>query len=89
MTYQAEEWLMDLDWEAGKETDRIKPVEVRQSYAKWCAKAWKDIPIDVVYNSWRHNPFSFFPDEPTRTTTYEEEEEYDDSGDDEISITGI
>jgi len=50
MRYQAEEWLMDLDWEAGKVTDCIKPVEVRQSYAKWCAKAWKDIPIDVVYN---------------------------------------
>lgn len=34
-------------------------------------------------------PSPFFPDEPTRTTTYEEEKEYDDSGNDEISITGI
>jgi len=75
--------MMDLDWK----NEMIKPIDARKKIAVWALEAWKWIPVDVVWNSWRHNPFSWFPDKPVRPTTFEDEEE--DEGDDELSITSV
>ena len=83
MRYKWEEFMMDLDWK----NERIKPIDARKKIAVWALEAWKGIPVDVVWNSWRHTPFSWFPDEPVRPTTFEDEEE--DEGDDELSITSV
>ena len=90
LRYKLEEWMMTRDdWE------RIPPVTMRKLVAEWGVEAWKRIKENIVYNSWRHNPFSYFPEEPTRETTYEndydysddEDDEGDDAGDDEVIAT--
>jgi len=53
MQYKWEEFMMDLDWK----NERIKPIDARKKIAVWALEAWKGIPVDVVWNSWRHNPF--------------------------------
>jgi hypothetical protein len=96
MRYKVEDWMMDRD------TQRVKPHEVRALVAKWSVECWSDLPVDVVFNSWRHAPFSYFPGEETRLTTYEysdysfsddddddDEEEEDSDRSFEGSITNI
>ena len=53
MRYKWEEFMMDLDWK----NERIKPIDARKKIAVWALEAWKGIPVDVVWNLWRHNPF--------------------------------
>jgi len=40
----------------------------------------------AVKNSWRHKPFSYFPEESTEAYVFSDE---DDSRDEEISIMGL
>jgi hypothetical protein len=64
--------------------DRIKPKEARLLIANWAAEAWAALPNDIVYNSWRHHPFSYFPDQPTREGSFfDEEVAYSDDDDEE------
>ena len=63
--------------------ERVPPKELRKVMANWAVDAWKKTNEDVVYNSWRHDPFSYFPDEETRETAYES----DIDGDDDDSYT--
>ena len=88
-----EEWLMDNEG-----FDRVKPPVARQLVAEWTKKAWDSISTDIVWNSWRHEPFSYFPDEPTRDVVYESDEEYssseeeeedDDDGEDTLEAVGV
>ena len=66
--------------------ERIKPVEARKYIATWAADSWNAIPKAAVKNSWRHKPFSYFPEESTEAYVFSDE---DDSGDEEISIMGL
>jgi hypothetical protein len=82
MRNRVEEWTMT------RTTDRVKPKETRLLIAEWAAEAWERLPNDIVYNSWRHHPFSYFPDEPSRETSflddgiaYSDEDEDDDEDD--------
>lgn len=86
MRYQLEEWMMDQYTEEDGSIERIKPSCARRFVAKWAVHAWRRIPKAIIKNSWRHKPYSYFPDEPTEKYAFSDEE---DSGDDELSVTGI
>ena len=88
MRYNWEKWMVDQSDDDYGNTDRVKPAEVRQFIASWGKEAWDKIPESVVYNSWRHAPYSYFPEEPTVPTTfvdddssYEDDEEEEDEED--------
>ena len=51
-------------------------------------EAWNRIPREIIYNSWRHKPFSYFPDKDTLATDFQEEEDEYEEGDMEIDIIG-
>jgi hypothetical protein len=73
-----EEWIMT------QTTDRVKPKEARMLVATWAAEAWERLPNDIVYNSWRKHPFSYFPDQPSRETSFLDDAiVYSDEDDDE------
>ena len=68
------------------ETDfeRIKPVTIRPLMAKWAVESWGKVKTDTVYNSWRHQPWSYFPDEPTRAVEFEDDDfDYSSSSNEE------
>ena len=76
-----EDWMIDT-----KGHGRVKPAVVRPLLADWAASSWEAMPKEIVYNAWRRQNLSYFPDEPTKETrTFEEhfdftddEEEHDD-----------
>lgn len=87
MRYKWEEWMMDqYDNEDGT-TDRVSSADARQYIANWAKESWDRIPNDVVYNSWRHKPFSYFPHEETRHTSFLEDDDIDDDDNDELSYS--
>ena len=79
--------------------DQVKPSVSRQLIAEWTQKACDSISTDIVWNSWRHEEFSYFPDEPTRDVVYKSDEEYssseeeekkdDDDGEDTLEAVGV
>ena len=78
MRNQLEDWLR-----MQTNTQRITPKETRRLIAEWAVASWSIVHEDVVYNAWRHDVFSYFPDEPTKATTFVEEECYYSSSDEE------
>lgn len=85
MRYKLEEWWMNQEDDGGGFQERVKPKECRRLIAEWACTTWDALPTDIVYNSWRHIPFSYFPDEPTRDTLFEHEPEYSsDEEDNEV-----
>ena len=85
-----EEWLLE-----NKGFDRVKAPVARRLIADWTIKAWNSITKDMVWNSWRHQPFSYFPDEETREVVYESDESYsssdeeDDDGEDVLEPVSV
>ena len=78
-----EDYMMDRD-----NSERIAPKDMRKLIAEWGCKSWGLTKEDVIWNSWRHGPFSYFPDEPTRPTEYESDEyDYDEETESEDSIS--
>ena len=55
--YWLEEWLADHD------TGRVKPQAVRKMIAEWVVASWERTKEETVHNSWKHAPFSYFPEE--------------------------
>lgn len=69
--------------------ERVKPITARQYIANWASETWNRLPREVVYNSWRRAPFSYFVDEETLETNFQAEEDLyseGDQGDEELSI---
>ena len=54
--------------------DRIKPKEARKLIAQWAVGSWEKVHPDVVFNSWRHRPWSYFPDEDTVPTQWQDDD---------------
>ena len=82
LRYKQEEWLIaSTDWE------RVAPSLMRKLAAEWCVKSWNRTKEDVVYNSWRHEPFSYFPGKETRETIYESDYDYSSSEEEEEEDT--
>lgn len=88
MRYKWEEWMMNLyeDDDVSAPAERISTTNAREYIAKWASESWNSIPNDVVYNSWRHSPFSYFVDEPTRSTTFNTYEDYATDTEDEQDV---
>ena len=63
--------------------ETLTPKKTRKMVAEWATDAWKNIPEDQVYNSWRHTPFSHFPDEETRETNFDADKVYYSSSSEE------
>jgi hypothetical protein len=53
-----EDWMV----EQGGETLRFTPPS-RQVVADWVLEATNDLSLDIIKNSWRHQPYSFFENE--------------------------
>lgn len=87
MRYCCEEWMMDQYTMDNGQVERIKPVDARRFVATWASHVWGEFSRQTVKNSWRHKPFSYFPEEVPETQALSDEEE--ESGDDEVSITGL
>ena len=67
--YRFEDWMMDRpSW------DRVKPKVLRPLLAKFVVESWNRVSEDVVYNAWRHHPYSYYPDESTRETTFQDDD---------------
>jgi hypothetical protein len=60
---------------------------MRPLIAKWAVDSWEKVHADTVYNSWRHEPFSYFPGEPTRAVVFQDDDfdfsDESDAGDSE------
>ena len=85
-----EDWLINqIENHQSKVYERIKPAVVRKLSVEWAVEAWKRIPEDVIYNAWRHKPFSYFPEEDTRPCDFDAEEEAYYGGDDELDPVSI
>ena len=68
--YRFEDWMIELpNW------DRVKPNVIRPLLAKFAVEAWNNLPSKMVYNAWRHDPYSYYPDQPSLPTTFQEEED--------------
>jgi hypothetical protein len=67
--------------------DYIAPNVIRPLIAKWAIDSWEKVHADTVYNSWRHEPFSYFPGEPTRAVVFQDDDfdfsDESDAGDSE------
>ena len=59
---QWEEYML----EDGLFQEQTKPPSCQQM-AQWCVKALKDLPKEIVKNSWRHGDYSYFPGEVRST----------------------
>ena len=53
-----EHWMMEQD----SDMTKLK-APTREVIAEWVVRAFEDIPGQMVKNSWRHHPFSYFQDE--------------------------
>ena len=90
MRYRWEEWMMEQVDTEERVQKRVTPKIARNLVAGWAGEALERLPNDVVYNSWRHTPFSYFPEEQTRETDFDDDDEYytssddDDDGNDEV-----
>jgi transposase-like protein len=51
-----EEWMIA----DGLSTGTTGP-PTRKEVAQWCSESYKDVTAQIVRNSWRHNPYSYFP----------------------------
>ena len=75
--------------------DRVKPPVARRLIADWTIKAWNSITKDMVWNSWCHESFSYFPDEQTRKVVYKSDHSYsssdeeNDDGDEVLEPVGV
>lgn len=73
----------------------MKPPVARQLIADWISRAWKSISADTLWNSWRHSPFSYFPDKPTCCIIYKsdysfsEDDEEANDGEDTLEAVGV
>ena len=54
--------------------ERLAPAAMRPLMAKWAAESWDKVQNDTVCNSWRHKPWSHFPDEPTREVAFQDDD---------------
>lgn len=81
MRYRWEEWKYEDN--AAVATSCVATSEARRFIAIWALQLWTRIPKDIVYNSWRHKPFSYFPEEKTVPTTFDNKEEEMGSSDKE------
>ena len=54
--------------------ERLAPAATRPLMAKWAAESWDKVQNDAVCNSWRHKPWSHFPDEPTREVAFQDDD---------------
>ena len=52
--------------------DCVSTKTVRALLAKYALESWNRVPRDVVYNAWRHKPYSYFPEEDTRPTEFQD-----------------
>ena len=89
MRRRGEEWTVDL-FDQGVNCDTGVPTKTtRGLIRKWAKESWATIPNDVVYNSWRHKPFSCFPDEDSRPAAYTDDSDEEcehDVGEEEIDV---
>ena len=53
---QWEDWMVDQ----GDNVAKYNPPS-RETVANWVVSALEDIPSNIIQNSWRHEPYSFFP----------------------------
>ena len=94
MRNKMEEWLADqYNNKTGTVlTNRIVPKEVRAFIRHWAAKSWGVIPEEFIYNSWRHAPFLYFPNESTVHTGFSQDDEIDNENEyhrnDELELPG-
>ena len=61
---------------------------MRKLAAEWGVQASNRTREDVVYNSWRHEPFLYFPGEETLETINESDCNYSSSEDEGEEDTG-
>ena len=54
--------------------ERLAPKDMRPKMAEWAVQSWGRVMKDTVYNSWRHAPFSYFPNEPTRAVEFQDDD---------------
>jgi hypothetical protein len=79
LRYKIEDYIMEQE-----HFDRITPKVMRPLMAKWAVASWEKVHKDTVYNSWRHAPWSYFPDEPTRAVSFQDDDfDFSDSDGDE------
>jgi hypothetical protein len=89
MRYKWEEWMMDK-YDDGDSAERVAPAEARKCIAVWAKHSWDRIPNDIVYNAWRHKPFSYFPDDDTRPTNFQAEEDaYEEGAEEELLVEQV
>ena len=75
--------------------DRVKTPVARRQIADWTIKDWISITKDMVWNSWCHESFSYFPDEQTRKVVYKSDHSYsssdeeNDDGDEVLEPVGV
>ena len=66
MRYRWEECdMMDQYSDEAGNVERIRSVDAQRFIAQWATDSWNIIPKMAVKNSWRHKPFSYFPEEST------------------------
>ena len=82
-----EEWMMDQHDDDNGIQERVGTADCRSLLREWAKSSWDRILNDVVCNSWRHNPFSCFPEEPSRPTNFNDEEEEEAMGGNELAET--
>lgn len=63
-----EDWMV----EQGGETVRFTPPS-RQAIAGWVLEATNDLSLDIIKNSWRHQPYSYFENENEENPNNEEQ----------------
>lgn len=90
MRYKWEEWMIEqYDNDKGN-TECVAPKDARKYIALWASESWNRVPEDIVYNSWRHHPFSYFPEEEMHLTNFQAKEDLfsdNNQGDEEVSVT--
>ena len=69
--------------------ERVKPKVARRFIAEWACDSWNRLPKEIIYNSWRRPPYSYFPDELPIVSTFGADFEASEDEDDELSVTGI
>lgn len=78
LRYKVEDFIMEQD-----NFTRLAPKTMRPLMAQWAVASWDKVQKQTVYNSWRHKPFSYFPDEETCKVTFQDDNFDYASGDSE------
>ena len=79
LRYRVEDFIME-----NESYDRLAPSRIRPLMAKWALDSWAQVQTATVFNSWRHKPFSYFPEERTLNVAFQDDDfDYSDDEDDE------